>query len=505
MNINSIKTLAEAALAKLAHGKRYALSDVYKRTQQARQQYPQDSVIQAFGHVIERVAQKSGEQMISQGDLDNIYQQVVGLNVSGTRFRDALGDLLITKQPNISTSNDNFIAERRATGDMVSYDIDNELKNDLDGVFTSSNQLYDPQLAAKAKNKVIMELNSIGFPKNRVRLAGGNAEFLIFSADLDTNRGVVRVLIPASASGAQLPTVFSVNDKFVKLTADNIDKYITTQANRYSVMEKQSDIGSVDVPTVPVPEPLKGIANFEESVVEASTNYPATSVRLAKKMVISELSGMGFKGSQVRVSEPTGDGFICEATINTPKGKVNIEIPIEMKNNTPLMPSVFAKDDFVADFTAPNLMSLVAKEANIQTPAVYRDSPLMTFNIEQLKEVIYRSAMKGDLDTCDEVLEIISERFGPEIYATAVSDYQRVLNSKNETNEILRQAYEDSDQFVKTPNSLYPIHKKLLRPAHELIRDEDGEYHLKNVYYGRQAQKSSEGVLFNTAKILVGD
>jgi hypothetical protein len=108
-----------------------------------------------------------------------------------------------------------------------------------------------------------------------------------------------------------------------------------------------------------------------------------------------------------------------------------------------------------------------------------------------------------DYDTCDEVLETIASRFGEDIYRNAVVDYHKMLTNIKTAENSMLQANEDSNQFVKTPNSIYPIHRKLGRPAHDLVRDESGEYHLKSTYYARQ-NAQAEGVIFNTAKILVG-
>jgi hypothetical protein len=89
--------------------------------------------------------------------------------------------------------------------------------------------------------------------------------------------------------------------------------------------------------------------------METAVGFPQAAVRLTKRMLVAELNSMGFKGSQIRVVAPTSDGFICEAILNTAKGKTTIEVPIEMRGNAPLLPSVFAKGDFVAEFTAPSL------------------------------------------------------------------------------------------------------------------------------------------------------
>jgi len=51
---------------------------------------------------------------------------------------------------------------------------------------------------------------------------------------------------------------------------------------------------------------------------------------------------------------------------------------------------------------------------------------------------------------------------------------------------------------------MYPIHKKLGLPAHELIRDDNGIWHKRSTYAAQDAKKHIEA-FFSTAKVLVGD
>jgi len=125
-------------------------------------------------------------------------------------------------------------------------------------------------------------------------------------------------------------------------------------------------------------------------------------------------------------------------------------------------------------------------------------------DVGQLRDIIVRAAVSGDLNTCDEALEVIAETTNPETYMNAVADYQKILAGVKNSQESIKQAYDDSDQFVKTSTSMYPIHKKFGRPAHELVRDENGEYHLKSTYYARKNQETA-GAFFSNSKILVGD
>ncbi|MFA5048450.1 MAG: hypothetical protein WC516_05515 [Patescibacteria group bacterium] len=558
-NFSSLKIQAELALAKLTEGKHYVLGELKDRLQKVAETYPQDTVINAMANVVEQLYHKHPDQFISQGDIEKLYGELVGLNATGTKFREVLGDLLLSeKRASVETNSKYIQGVRDVNLETLEYDINKEAKSELDKMFEPISDRYDPQCASAAKEKVELELLSLGYHTARVRLAGGNSKFLVFAADLDTNRGAVRVYVPADASGTQLPSVFVAGDKFEELNTSILNAHLDNAAQRTnylpnvsailyslnvltgnvksalpeddfakiatkmpaangseglstpgvfaSLPDESKNIGEVRIPKTEVPVPLKILAaELEESVLETAVGYPQAAVRLTKRMLVAELNSMGFKGTQVRVAAPMNDGFICEATINTSGGKTTIEIPVEMKGNAPLLPSVFAKGDYVAEFTAANLHAFAMSGFVNDDALVSRQySDLDSMGLPQLKDLIVNSALNGDFESCDEALAIIGEKFDGNTYRNVIADYQTMLLSLEETKKNIKTAYNDSDQFVMTPNSIYPVHKKFGRPVHELVRDENGTYYLKSTYAARQNQKEYN-VLFNTAKVLVGD
>lgn len=555
-NFNALKTQAEYLLAKMEHGKGYQIGDLNQRLRQAADENPGDIVIRSVASVVERLCAKNPEGIMTQGQLEDIYQELVGLN-TGTRFREVLGDLLRSEQNAANLTNEEHIgAMRDPTEGFLNYDVDEKVKEGFDYLFETAANKYDPQNASKAREKVELELRSLGFANPHVRLAGGNARFLIFATSLDTNRGAVPVYIPAEASGEKLPSIFVGSNTFQHLTTNALSEYLDSAAyNRdrlpkvssvltaldqvlgaapkatdqddfeklsgnlpsadgseglsapgiFAELSDENPLKDVEIPETPVPTELKALtSDVEENVLEAAVGYPQASVRLAKRMIIAELGTMGFKNSQVRVASSTGDGFICEAILNTPQGKLKIEVPIEMSGNAPLLPSVFARDDYVADFTAANIQALALKEAGYVEGAVRADNQMYSMSLSDLKDTMSKSAARGDFGTCDDVMEIISNRFDEDTYRSVVADYHRLLSRLGTTKDVLHQAYEDDDQFVKTPNSIYPVHKKLGLPAHELVRDENGTWHRKSTYAAKHDQEHIDA-FFSTAKALIGD
>lgn len=548
--LDALKIQAEYLLAKMEHGKGYRITDLNQRLRQAADENPGDIVIRSVASVIDRMQKKDPNSIVTQGQLENVYQELVGLNPNN-RFREVLGDLLQSEKTAAPVTNEEFVgAIRDSDQDMLQYDTN---PKGFEYLFEPDKVTYDPKKVSNAKEKVELELRSLGVDNPRVRLAGGNSRFLLFSANLDTNMGTVPIYVPADSSGETLPSVF-VGSNFEHLTHSNLSQYVKNAAydrnplprveSVLSVIDEvlgasQKNIGTeefdktansmpdtneglsapslfaelsdeqprpdVSIPEVPLPKELKSLApDIEESVIEASVGYPQASVRLAKRMIIAELASMGFKNSQIRIAAPTNDGFICEAVFNAPKGKMKIEIPIEMNGDAPLLPSVFAKDDYIADFNKANLQALVLKEGGYVEGLINSDNNLYGISLAELKQIMNKCALQGDFTTCDDVLEVIADRFNEDVYRSSVADYHNILSKIGNVKDTVKQAYEDHDQFIKTPNSIYPVHKKLGLPAHELIRDENGTWHRRSTYASKQNQEQINA-FFSTSKVLVGD
>lgn len=552
-HFNELKRRAEALLSQMECGKEYIVAHVSRRLEKAAADHPQDAVIRAVAGVLDNMSRQNPNRLISQGELDQIYNQLVGLDSSGTRFREVLGDLLLSQKPASAAPNPKYAEARRDPLEEAITETEPALVKELGAMFDFANSHYDPKCAAAARDKVGLELHSMGVHGARVRIAGGNSRHLVFAADMDTNRGAVRVYIPMEASGDKLPSVFVAGDRFTELTPTNLQAHLSQATAKGSklpdvpailksldVLTMQSKpaaskaqvekiasmlptengsqalsapglfaslpdgkgIGEIEIPRSPVPEPLRALASeVEESVLEAAVGYPQLAVRLAKRMLLGELAALGFKGSQVRIAAPTTDGFICEATLNTPRGKVNIDVPIEMHNNQPLMPAVFAQGDKVEEFNEANLKAMLVREPETVNIAVRRDSNLLGMSYHDLKDALVRNAAAGDLKACDEVMEAIAEQFDQETFRNALLDYQKVLadlGSAKRANE------SRCGRILKSSNSIFPLCGHFMVPLHKVVQDGDGVCHLASTYYARKNQEE-EGACFSNARVLLGD
>jgi len=547
---SDIKRQAETLLSQMDRGKDFIIGHVSNRLTKVADAHPQDTVIKAVARVIERMSQQDPTRLICQAEIDEVYQRLVGLNPN-TQFREILGDLLISKAPEPVHPGKQYAEAYRDPLTEAIAEIDPAITKGLGKIFDAREERYDPNMAAVVRDKVGMELKSLGFD-SRIRLAGGNARYLVFSADLRTKHGASRVYIPAEAVSGRFPSIFLSGDRFVPLTSKNLREHLEVSAGRkelppsipavlasldvltgqarktaskedvtkisnllpfkdgsaglsgmplYADM-KQEEVHDVRIPRVEVPKPLKALASeIEESVTEASVGYPQAAVRLAKRTLHAELTAMGFRGVQVRVASGTDDGLICEAVLNTAKGKVSIEVPIEMQNNQPLMPSVFAQGDFCDDFNEAKLKAFIQRDPPTVSVAVRRDSPLLGSSIGELKDALIKAVAQENYKACEDILEVMAERW-PDRSREALVTYKQLLRQAS----VMRQAHSDMrcSKIIRSSNSIHPLCGHLMVPIHKVIQDEHGRCHLASRYHARQNQDDGSA-FFSNAKVLVGD
>ena len=108
MGITELKRQAEALLSQMSCGKEYIIGQVSQRLAKAAVDNPQDTVIRAVAGVMDRMARHDPTRTISQAEIEAVYNELVGLDSSGTRFREVLGELLLTAPPASVVPNEQF-------------------------------------------------------------------------------------------------------------------------------------------------------------------------------------------------------------------------------------------------------------------------------------------------------------------------------------------------------------------------------------------------------------
>ena len=495
-------------------GKEYMLSDVYSQVRRAYEQYPEDTVIRQVAFVVEKMFEKSASgTTITQADMSKMYNNFAHVQQE-SKFRKVLGHLLKETAPD-TIKNDTFVKQMRidSNGDPISNTslVDQNATNILSALFDSSIQVkaYNETLADKGITYVKAELKSLGFDNSRVALAGGNAETLVYLANFDTVNGIVSVAIPIDLvnNNLVLPNSFIVDNSLRPLTAQNLQDFISKKATLHSKAGEHEEIRPViETPVAEMPKELAHLAaDFEDTIVEAASNFGTEAIKIGKQIVIRELTAAGFKNAQVKFGSESGDSVVYIAAIHTPKGVVDIEVPIEMKSvagdkYVPLCPTYFAYDGILEDFSTVKLQRFAMNIPQASSGTMSFASMYKFMRLSELKDEIVKAASENDYVSCETVLNVIAERFDHETFKNAVADYHFLLMTKNRL---------ESGEIRSCPNPI-PAGKVSVLPycphVHSTIDkvavDEHGHCRLKTALQREKMNPDFEsGAAISTSKI----
>lgn len=563
-NLDDLVRLAKDVLAKQKNGQEFTLSNVYGAVCKAYDKHSEDPVIRQFAFVIERMFEKRGPTaIINQRELTDIYNNFVRLS-ENSRFREVLGSFVFDA-PIKTASENSFVSMNRVDAcdaGQIDSGLDansKELVNLLDNMFDNSlveNKAFNDADAAKGAEYVSAELSSFGLKNASVKILGGNKNAIVYAAQFDTLKGLVSVAIPIETTGGKLrlPSVFVNDVGFEKLNSSNLQGFINKKAdtNDFSVpsagailkaigtimyaedtagvvqkfaqekqelyvssSEQHNDLNANSDPSkfiaadqkVEMPKELTHLAqDFENTILEAASTFGKAAVVAGKKMVLAELISAGFKNAQVRFGSESSESVIYIATINTPRGVTEIEVPVEMTttaNDTcrPLSPAVFAFDGLVEDFTAAKLQRFAISRMAPSSGQMVCSTEHTYMTLPELKDEIIKSASENDYSTCEMILGTVQERFDESAYKNCVADYHYLLMLKN------RQAVSQRKCTREIPAGKGSIECRcghLGVPMSRVVIGEDGLCRLKTAVERERLNPVSEsGAAISSSKIVI--
>lgn len=446
---NALKQLAKIAdgLMKATDvGKEYTVEYVKQRLEAAIDEYPHDAVIRAMASAVGYKSAK-GTLTISQKDIYNIYNHVAGLNAN-SEARNLLGDLFNkTAESPIKSGSQTEYSVRAPQAELDMSIEHNPLSNVFDKTAVAGSY-YNPSIAKIAKVYIEEELSKIDVPASDISVFAGNDQAILFKVAFKNKLGTASVAIPVEiGNGVKTPEVFFDTNKFISLTAENLNKYIVKNANSESI-EVEFKIGGVrtassaivqnlvfeedgpkpiEVDAVKLPAALVNIASFEESLIDASTGFPIETVKMAKAICLNELNKMGFK-AQVKLADHMEDSLICQAELDSKMGKVAINLVVDVIDNKPLLPSVFYREeDKVLDFNRAEIVKLITVSADDRSSVKRYSDDMSNMTYNQLKDEVIAGVAVKNFVRCEAALNLIEDKFGPDFHKSAMSDYAKYL------------------------------------------------------------------------------
>lgn len=256
-----------------------------------------------------------------------------------------------------------------------------------------------------------------------------------------------------------------------------------------------------------MPKELAHLAHdFEDTILESASSFGKNAVQAGRNIVAAELASAGFKNSQIRFASESNDSVVYNATLNTAKGAMVIEVPVEMKETNinqyqPLLPSVFACDGVIEDFTPTKLQRFIIRHTPSTGQRVCA-SEHSYMTLPELKEQILKYANDGDYVECEMALGTIQERFGDEHYKNAIEDYHWALSLKNKQGAKIERRCSREIPAGKT--SIEPVCGHHGVPMSKVVVGEDGQCRLKSSIEREKLNPVEEsGVGISTSKIFL--
>lgn len=503
INLGDMAQLARSIAEKYDVGKEYTADFISKVASNAHNRYPEDPVIGQFAFVFEKVASKSPASIVNQKQIYDVYNNFVSLSAN-SHFKDELGFLL--KSEPVQENKQNPYSAQHGDGKIISTSADESLVKTASVLFKKSSfETCSDVSINNGKNVIDAELKSLGFKHAKVDFLGGNAVGMVYAAHFETNRGLVSVAIPVEIKNGNvlMPKAFFVNDQLEDLNSSNLNNYIEKSASTSPISVEPLNYSS---PVVEVPKEIAHLTrDFENDVVESASSFGLKSIRVGREVVANELLSFGFRGVQIKYAGESEDSVTYIAAIDTACGKVDIEVPVEMKSAAssyiPLPPTHFSYDGLVQEFCAEKLQKFAA---NVPAPSTCSKVYSSVFNymtLKELKDEILKAAGCGDYISCEGALQEIQEKFSEEDFKNAFADYHHVLMVKNSMEEL---AVHKCPRMIPAGKvSIYPYCGCLNVPMHKVVAGENGKCVLKSSVEKQKLNPIKEScTAISTSKII---
>tara|TARA_B100000131_G_scaffold251812_1_gene245490 strand:- start:124 stop:1698 length:1575 start_codon:yes stop_codon:yes gene_type:complete len=521
-DINELVKSANKALRLIENGSTYTSHYVMDRFEKAAEKNPQDQLIGNMRDVIRKTF--SNSEFVTQAQISKIYDEMYGISGGVTAFRRDLGDL-IPDGHGIVTHNKKSYAKNRddfKTGVSSRNEDLNELENALSSVFSlnsgSKPGYYSENIYRRAENLTRAQLKSVGFEPQSVRAIENNNHFILCVASYNTPEFVsVDVKIPVQIvnNSASMPTKMICEGELVDITKEAMylgikeGAWSKTQAgiNKFAGQRGQEP---VRVPRAVTPSGLEEFANLENELVAASSKFTRDEILLANKLVSSELYSMGVPNPQVKVSSSNNREISFSASIPTEIGRVKINIPVEIHNGRPTIPSKFSYSnssgvstyEFNETGVGGFLRSIVSSQKIDTVSRDYGD--LNNASYHNLMDSIIDGVSRKDYKSSEDALMVIQSRFSSEKYISALNKFSELLRASSEDSErdqLVRDALERGD-LIRVSTSVEPYSPKLGLPLRKIDFDSKGRP-IPMRRAGKASNLRESGAHISTSKIFL--
>mgnify|MGYP001177690000 CR=1 FL=1 len=523
--MNDIKNIlndAKKAIDLIDNGKTYTTSYVVDRLSKAADDSPGDQLISHMRDVVAKAAK--GSDYVTQKQIGELYNQMIGLSGGRTSFREKLGDMLPENHNVVSSSSYDYSKNRAEPGrtmDLSSEDISSAAES-FASIFSlkegSKPGLYSKSLADRAKNMVSLQFNSLGCYPSVISVASQNDHYLLCSASFDSSdwsNVTVKVPVQITDGIVREPTSFVDSGKLAELTKENLYPYMKEQsmlksAKNTGSFSDQRRMDSIKLDNAITPAGLEDLTDIDSTLVAAASKFSTAQVNNARSIVVSELSSVGIANSQVNVNSATDRSINFSARIPTGSGGVDVIIPVEVVSGTPIIPSKMllntASGEEVYDFNEKSFHTIVANNTDSKSNSIVRDSGKLSFmSYHELVDNMINGVSSGDYRLAEDSLVEVEKRFGSDMFLAALEEFKSLLKTSskitNFDDSVIKRAFADG-HIINTPNSVEPYCPALGLPLSKISFDERGRpIPRRSGVKSENLRQSGAGIL--TSKIVI--
>ncbi len=522
-NALEILLAAKKALEQMKDGKTYTSKYVVDRLVVAADQNPHDHLIGNMRDVMMKKARS--QNFVSQKDIGEIYDQMLGLASGQSAFRTTLGDLLPQSRQVVEVEKTASKMRIDQGKESISSGMQNEeLSNAFSTLFGFGKEASFSSYKGNEDNSVqkvtVSKLASIGHSPLQVKIAGGNDHFSLVTAHFRRREGPVAIQMPVQTSGgiALPPEKFIQAGELIPLTKENLfiaikDAEHTKKSTAQAKFAGQRDFSKIiDYEKAVMPKGLEKFAELENNLVAAASKFNTHQVKSAIRVVSDELKGFGVHSPQVKVRSASEKELLLDAHIPTELGRTVIQVPVEFHNGMPNIPSRFAADEGqdtvkVYDFSphgVETFMRNLKPQSNSITVA-RQTSAMGSMSYHQLVDEMINGVSSKNYRKAEDALASIQDKFGPNHHKSALDTFAQLLKhssdqSDSDRGKLIKAAVQSGD-LIKFPTTLEWYCPKLGLPISKIAFDQKGR--MVPARKKAQAENMAQGALISTSKILL--
>jgi len=535
MSLDKIQKSVASLVKTIQNNEKVATPILAAKLAKAVDAYPGDQTIGAMSRVISKMA-ANNTTFITKADLKSLYTKLHSRNTKFAElFSDELGVVDSLPSPHLYERDE-------ATKDVNPFQVgDAVLANALSSVFDKHAPLkmYSQELANKALASVATSLDAWNLKPTALAVDDGNDKFLVIKADYETPKGITSLYIPVETTNKKVieASVFMGNSGPQELNHSSIKSYLTTQAGTklrmnaagiLSVLTKAAsenrEISDAEIALTKLTATRQGKSEFfaggivGQKVAEASRNdvelpkydefvsfekqftsaygqasfqFGADKVKVAREHISRELSGYGHKNPQVTVAKTDEQTIFYNVALDA--GRVGFTVPVKISNGKVVKPSLMLANGAVSSFSQQGVNELYVNNAS-DFKAAAAASPQFGLKPSDVLNNLRAALGEGNHAKAEDALNVLANSGDTKAYATGFQMYLGGLAQKKEAHAHTPQC----SHMMKTSTSEHPVCAQTGLPVHRIYQDKEGNC---RPLYRRGMDETYEGAVFNNSKI----